>query len=205
MAAIEYRGANAVTNFGVSHYTDRLKKKGIFILDQNQDPLIPNSSPETEVEQPQPQTQPEEQPQPTSLPQQEEIVSLQYTQQLPSCMDTTTCAMADEHELTWSFFLDSTVGLTLPLPVPDIPFGELLLPDLFDDAGFEDNIDFMFDTELEVSGNEGSKKYTECVLDRTSCGVTGNMEEEEEDNGTSNSSSSPSSSTTTSVSCNYCV
>nr|7WQ5_A Chain A, Ethylene-responsive transcription factor WRI1 [Arabidopsis thaliana]7WQ5_B Chain B, Ethylene-responsive transcription factor WRI1 [Arabidopsis thaliana] len=36
MAAIEYRGANAVTNFDISNYIDRLKKKGVFPFPVNQ-------------------------------------------------------------------------------------------------------------------------------------------------------------------------
>lgn len=217
MAAIEYRGANAVTNFDISHYIDRLKKKGIYPL--------PNSSTESgetkaevEVEQPEPQPEQQQQTQPTLLPQQG-VVSphhqvLNQCTQLPSCMMDTSCAMAatDEHELTWSFCLDTVVGLT-PVQFPDIPMGNAgELPDLFDDTGlFADNIDFIFDLETEQvskyineNNHKGNDKYT------------GNMELE--DNGdklvvsrllsassTSSNALSPSSSTTTSVSCNYCV
>lgn len=222
MAAIEYRGANAVTNFDISHYIDQLKKKGIFPL-PNSSMESEETEAEVEVEQPQPEQQQQQQTQPALLPQQEEIASLhhqvlQQNTQLPSCMMDASCAMAaaDEHELTWSFCLDTAVGLT-PLTFPDIPMGNAgELPDLFDNTGlFEDNIDFIFDVEAEevskyINENnpEGNDNYT------------GNMEEEdeEEDNGnklvvsrllsassTSSNASSPSSSTTTSVSCNYSV
>ncbi|KDO50374.1 hypothetical protein CISIN_1g036423mg [Citrus sinensis] len=220
MAAIEYRGANAVTNFDISHYIDQLKKKGIFPL-PNSSMESEETEAEVEVEQPQPEQQQQQQTQPALLPQQEEIVSphqqvLQQNTQLPSCMMDASCAMAatDEHELTWSFCLDTAVGLT-PLTFPDIPMGNAgELPDLFDNTGlFEDNIDFIFDVEAEevskyINENnpEGNDNYT------------GNMEEEEEENGnklvvsrllsassTSSNASSPSSSTTTSVSCNYSV
>ncbi|KAE8702168.1 AP2-like ethylene-responsive transcription factor AIL1 [Hibiscus syriacus] len=47
MAALEYRGTNAVTNFDASHYIDRLKKKGIVFVDQTQ---IPDSDEARRVE-----------------------------------------------------------------------------------------------------------------------------------------------------------
>lgn len=233
MAAIEYRGANAVTNFDVSHYIERLKKKGILLLDHNQDPL-PNSSTESEeaeadaeVEQPQPQPEQQQQQPALLLPHQEqdqqEIAStqLQYTQ-LPQCLDATACAMmvadpGDEHELTWSFCLDTAVGLT-PHPFPDIPLGnagELL--DLFDDTGFEDNIDLIFGTEeIEGCNNNIVVENEEGNINNmgysTSCGVARNMEEDSEKivvsrllSDSSSNSSPSSSSTTTSISCNYCV
>lgn len=52
----------------------------------------------------------------------------------------------DDRENPWSFCLD--VGVYDPLLVPDIPFeedGRLL--DLFDQTGFEDNIDMIFEGE----------------------------------------------------------
>ncbi|KAH9752813.1 ethylene-responsive transcription factor WRI1 [Citrus sinensis] len=222
MAAIEYRGANAVTNFDISHYIDQLKKKGIFPL-PNSSMESEETEAEVEVEQPQPEQQQQQQTQPALLPQQEEIASphqqvLQQNTQLPSCMMDASCAMAatDEHELTWSFCLDTAVGLT-PLTFPDIPIGNAgELPDLFDNTGlFEDNIDFIFDVEAEEVS-----KYINENNHGGNDNYTGNIEEEEEeeDNGnklvvprllsassTSSNASSPSSSTTTSVSCNYSV
>ncbi|XP_050209023.1 ethylene-responsive transcription factor WRI1 isoform X2 [Mercurialis annua] len=116
MAAIEYRGVNAVTNFDISHYIERLKKKG-FALDH----IVPdpNCSPEPEdcqnVSSPAP-------------PQEEQ-------QLLLPCMDS--------NELPWSFCLDSGMALVSLPELPSDSFCEL--PDLFDDSGFEDNIDLLFD------------------------------------------------------------
>ncbi|KAL5735243.1 hypothetical protein ACOSP7_033104 [Xanthoceras sorbifolium] len=190
MAAIEHRGANAVTNFDISHYIDRLKQKGIF---------FPNNSSSTEAEvdeqlPPPPPLLPPPEPQ----RQEEETVSsdkLQYTQQLlPPCMDDTCCTMvvteAYDQELTWSFCLDT--GIT-PFSVPDIPLGNACeLPDFFDniDAGFEENIDLMFENQDKTGfGDE--------------VGVSGNLEG---NIGNLSLLSSPSSSSTTttntSISCN---
>lgn len=190
MAALEYRGANAVTNFDVSNYIERLKKKGIPI-ERILQMQLPNA--EAEVEQP-----PE-----VSSPQ------LQCIELPAPSMDTPTMIAMDpieEHELTWSFCMDS--GLN-PLPMPELPLGNACeLPNLFDDTGFEDNIDLIFDTCCY--GNDTNPEF---VSDNAGCGVevvgvSGSMEEE---NGkerllsSSSMSNSPSCSTTTSVSCNSSV
>ncbi|KAF2295178.1 hypothetical protein GH714_031932 [Hevea brasiliensis] len=159
MAAIEYRGANAVTNFDISNYIDRLKKKGIplnHILPA--DPLLncsiesEEAAAEADVEQsssPSSPLPPQEEEQQTASP------KPQCTQ-LPTCMDTSTMIVMDpieEHELNWSFCLDS--GLT-PLPVLDLPLENASeLPSLFDDSGFEDNIDLIFDACC--FGNDGNR------------------------------------------------
>ncbi|XWS57096.1 hypothetical protein CRYUN_Cryun09bG0142100 [Craigia yunnanensis] len=192
MAALEYRGTNAVTNFDISHYIERLKQKGILFLDQTQE-QIPDSaeaqSAKAEVEQPQQQL--EQQPQ-----QGEEADKPQHFQymqmQLPLCVDNATMVgmeTTDSNELAWSFCMDS--GLTSFL-VPDFPLektGEL--PNLFDDSGFEDNIDLIFD--VWPNKNEANR---ECVSDDASCGVeVGVSLNMEEDNGKerllSSSSDSP--------------
>ncbi|KAJ9175455.1 hypothetical protein P3X46_014007 [Hevea brasiliensis] len=146
MAAIEYRGANAVTNFDTSNYIDRLKMKDVplsHILPT--DPLSNHSIESEEAAEP----DVEQSPSPSSpLPPQEEqqATSPKLHCELPSCMDTSTMIVMEpieEHELNWSFCLDS--GLT-PLPVPDLPLENACeLTNLFDDTGFEDNIDLIFD------------------------------------------------------------
>ncbi|XVF82618.1 hypothetical protein PTKIN_Ptkin16aG0063600 [Pterospermum kingtungense] len=197
MAALEYRGTNAVTNFDVSHYIERLKQKGIIFLDQTQE-RIPDSDEAQRAEAEAEHLQ----------PQQEEAVEadkpnqFQYLQmQLPQCGDNATMSdmeTTNSNELAWSFCMDS--GLTSFL-VPDFPIertGEL--PNLFDhDKGFEDNIDMIFD-----------ESNRECVSDDASCGgveeVGVSMSNMVEENGKerllSSDSESPYSSTT-SVSCNY--
>ncbi|NP_001292947.1 ethylene-responsive transcription factor WRI1 [Jatropha curcas] len=190
MAAIEYRGANAVTNFDVSHYIDRLKKKGIPLDKILPETLSKGSKESEEIERTSPLPLPSP-PSPSITPLHEEIVSPQLLEtecpQHPPCMDTCTMIVMDpieEHELTWSFCLDS--GL-VPLPVPDLPLANgCELPDLLDDTGFEDNIDLIFDA---------------CCF-----GNDANPADENGKERLSSASTSPSCSTTlTSVSCNYSV
>ncbi|KAE8664681.1 Ethylene-responsive transcription factor WRI1 [Hibiscus syriacus] len=112
MAALEYRGANAVTNFEVSRYIERLKQKGILSLDQPQ-----GQSTESAEARP---IEPEEIEPPPQQQQQgvEEAVDIaqlfQYMQtQLPLCVDNATMLRTettDGNELAWSFCMDS--GLT---------------------------------------------------------------------------------------------
>ncbi|KAG6758682.1 hypothetical protein POTOM_039041 [Populus tomentosa] len=213
MAAIQYRGANAVTNFDVSNYIERLRKKGIpidRILHEQQ--LLNNSidssvEVEVEVEQPSPPPQQQEE-------QEQKIVSsssqLQCSQ-LNSSLDGTPPMVMDtieEHELAWSFCMDSGLSLTMP----DLPLeNSCELPDLFDHTGFEDNIDLIFDACCY--GNEANPAGY--ILQDNSTGgleevgVTGSIDEESEsgkDRLLSDSvSNSPTSSTTTSVSCTYSV
>nr|QCX36735.1 WRINKLED1 [Ricinus communis] len=214
MAAIEYRGANAVTNFDISNYIDRLKKKGI-LLDQilPDQPLRKCSSESEEAEA---EAEVERLPSlPSSiLPQEQDTISpqLQCTQLLPS-MDSCTMINMDpieDNELTWGFCLDS--GLTL-FSVPELPLENACeLPDLFDDTGFEDNIDLIFDGCCFGNDDDGGggANHQEFMVESRGCrvgevGISGSMEEE---NGKEMccSSSSPSCSTTTSVSCcNYSV
>ncbi|XP_022742186.1 uncharacterized protein LOC111293626 [Durio zibethinus] len=204
MAALEYRGTNAVTNFDVSHYIERLKQKGISFLDQPQE-QIPDTA--AEVEQPQQQQQQQQQEQ--QQQQREEAHKPQHFQympmHLPLCVDNATIAGMEttgSNELAWSFCMDS--GLTSFL-VPDFPLLKTdELPNLFDDTGFEDNIDLIF--EVGPNQNEANR---ECVSGYASSGAM-NIEE---DNGKERLLSSSSSSSladspyslTTSVSCNYSV
>lgn len=181
MAAIEYRGANAVTNFDISNYIDRLKKK---IPGFNAHSLT--SEAQVEVEQPPPSPPP-----PPQKQQEEEMVSEQphYTQ-LPPCMDTTSAMEV----LDWSF-LDTGFA---PLTVPDLSFEKPCeLTDLFDHAAFEDDIHLIF----EAASNEDDANLNGAEV----VGVSRSMEEENVQDRLllSSSTSSPSSSTTTSVSCIY--
>ncbi|OMP02011.1 hypothetical protein CCACVL1_02945 [Corchorus capsularis] len=210
MAALEYRGTNAVTNFDISHYIERLKQKGILFLDQTRE-KVPDSveaeRAEPDVEQAQerkpPQEQVEQQGDEAENPQHFQYMQIQA--QLPSVDNATMVGMepaVSSNELAWSFCMDSGLNSFL---VPDFPLektGEL--PKLFDHTGFEDNIDLIFD--IGPNGNEGNR---ECISDDASCGVeVGTLVNMEEDNGkerlllSSSLTDSPSSSTT-SVSCNY--
>ncbi|XP_050385753.1 ethylene-responsive transcription factor WRI1 isoform X2 [Argentina anserina] len=193
MAAIEYRGTNAVTNFDISNYIDRLKSL------EPQDPPASHVAQEQvqvkqEVHQFQPQPQ-ERQEQHQQEPKVEQILvapKLQYPQVSP-CIESSTTTMQDvmdptnEHQSQFSWnFLDTL------LPVPDIPLDNKPsdIPDLFEDLGFEENFDLIFGgaTDINLSGFLG---------DTAAC-VPGNLDD--------NGSPSPCpSSTTTSVSSNYSV
>ncbi|MBA0725555.1 hypothetical protein Golax_022135 [Gossypium laxum] len=216
MAALEYRGANAVTNFDISHYIERLKQKGILLVDRTEE-QIPNPDEARRVESeengPQPlQEQQERQEKQEQELNQEEAEKSQHFQdmqmQLPLCIDSPMTTMAgieptDSNELAWSFCMDS--GLTSFL-VPDIPLeGTTELPNLFDhDTGFEDNFDLIFDVG-PPNKEEANRK---CVMDDDviGVGVSMNMEDDNRKERLSSlSSDSPCSSSTTSVSCNYSV
>lgn len=157
MAAIEYRGANAVTNFDISNYIDRIKNK------TGQQNLIPNSEPEPELElEPEPGP---EQKEDSSGPGEE----LQCPHQLLPCLDSSTMAAVMieppvDHELiSWSF-LDAGF---VQLPVPDLPIekpGELL--DLFDNTGFEDNIDLIFGSGSGSGSGDSSEDDFAGVFDK---------------------------------------
>ncbi|KAF3434332.1 hypothetical protein FNV43_RR25435 [Rhamnella rubrinervis] len=205
LAAIEYRGPNAVTNFDISNYIDRLKKKKINnnivpLDDQEGQKQFPRSSidgEEGEVE-----DQVDQQQQPLVQQQQQLMVGPQVPcTQLLTCMDASSLGVMDhddqEHDdqgLYWSF-LDTGFAM-LPVPVPDLSLekaGEL--PDLFEDLGFEDNIDLIFG-----SAGSNSNEVDDVVLGNEVCVL--NMEDNIGQERLL-SSSSPSSSTATSVSCNY--
>ena len=212
MAAIEYRGAYAVTNFDISNYIDRLKKKipGFNTQSTTQSEALPNcgtqSEIEVEVEQQQQQPSQQEEKQEMGLEQ------LQYAQ-LPPCMDTSTMVAMDpsSEQDPWSF-LDNGFS---SLPVPDGPELPLEKPceltDLFDHTGFEDDIDFIFDAAATTHEDEVNLNG---ILDddfgfEAEVGVSRSLEEEDNIGHqetlllSSSTTSSPSSSTTTSVSCIY--
>ncbi|XP_027356086.1 ethylene-responsive transcription factor WRI1 [Abrus precatorius] len=199
MAAIEYRGLNAVTNFDISNYIDKIQKKN----DQTQhtEPqteIAPNSSDSEEAEEEQTTTPPPEnlymQPQQHQAP--HTHVSPSEESSLVTIMDHVL-----DQDLPWSFmytglsqFQDQDLGLSK---------GEDLVG-MFDGSGFEEDIDFLFSTEPGESDINVS-----AVLDSIECGVTnvasGSMVMDNNQNkllSFAASSSSPSSTTTT-LSCNY--
>ncbi|KAG6677702.1 ethylene-responsive transcription factor WRI1-like isoform X1 [Carya illinoinensis] len=203
MAAIEFRGANAVTNFDVGNYIDRLKMKipgfSAHSLTQLPAESLPISCTQSEVkveQQPQHQLQ-------------IAVDQLHYTL-LPPCMDAPTMVVLDHanQQDPWSF-MDS--GSIAPLPVPNLLLEKPCeLTDLFDHTGFEDDIDLIF----EAAGSTHADAKLNGILDDAAgnggadqVGVSRRME-----GGIDNvigqerllscSTSSPSS-TTTSVSCIY--
>ncbi|XP_071735488.1 ethylene-responsive transcription factor WRI1-like [Rutidosis leptorrhynchoides] len=160
LAAIEYRGAKAVTNFDISIYADRLKN----IAPPTQD--TPEStevvaSPKTEQQYEFPQDT-------TCQQQQEEIMIKEKEELLPEIHNIEFPPSVDEGD-PWSLCLDSNYNF---LPVPHIPLdksGEML--DLFDDTGFEDNIDIIFDGPLSCGGGE-TEKGDMCITSPSSSSST---------------------------------
>lgn len=232
MAAIEYRGANAVTNFDISNYIDRMKKKipgfNAQSSTQSDAALANNCHTQSKVEVDNCQTQPQskvevavEQLQQQKQEKQEEVgleEQLQYniSTQLPPCMDTTSTMVGmepsrEQEEDPWSF-LDN---------VPDLPIEKPCeLNDLFDHTGFEDDIAFIFEAAAAaVTHQDVVDVKMDGILDDISgfddtlkvVGVSRSLDNiigqerllSASSSSSSSAISSPSSSTTTSVSCIY--
>lgn len=190
-----------MTNFDMSNYIDRLKK---IKTTQRPFPIPAINGDEGEGELEVELAQVEQQQQPLvqeQQQQQQQMVGPQVpcTQLLP-CLDATSMGVMDHEDqghddqvLHWSF-LDTGFAM-LPVPVPDLSLdkpGEL--PDLFEDAGFADDIDLIFGSAGSSSNENGVVLGNEvCVLN-----MADNIGQER-----LLSTSSPSSSTATSVSCNY--
>ncbi|KAK8651122.1 hypothetical protein V6N13_140736 [Hibiscus sabdariffa] len=179
MAALEYRGANAVTNFHISRYIERLKHKGIVFLDQTQKQSLDSTEARPikieEVKQLSRQQLQQQQEQ-QGVEEDVDISQLfQYMQmQLPLCVESAAMVGTETtngNELAWSFCMDS--GLT-SFFTPDFPLektGEL--PNLFDDVAFEDNIDLNRLCLVFDLGHEGKKTRLagNGLSDDASCGV----------------------------------
>ncbi|KAL5568726.1 hypothetical protein UlMin_025301 [Ulmus minor] len=146
IAAIEYRGANAVTNFDINNYADRFNKK-----DQQTASPEPGELEDEELEHllRSPAYHP---PSPSPPLLQEQVVSAGelrlQSSQIISSMDSTSMDAAmlgppDENNLRWSF-LDNS-GLD-HLPLPDLPTEPL---EMYGDFGFEDmiDVDFLFESD----------------------------------------------------------
>ncbi|KAI3798502.1 hypothetical protein L1987_33779 [Smallanthus sonchifolius] len=138
LAAIEYRGAKAVTNFDISIYADRLKNVPQTETTPESTEVVASPKHEQNEEVHHDiicqQQQQQQQKQQVTLGEKEELMPGIHNLDFPPTV---------EEEHPWSLCLDSNYNL---LPLPHFPFdksGELL--DLFDDTGFEDNIDIMFD------------------------------------------------------------
>lgn len=122
MAAIEYRGASAVTNFDISRYMDRLKEKGIYCGGEVEQPAA------SKLQLPLPMPSP---PLPPLI-----------VEEIEMEMEMETPPLDEEEHMTWNHFCLDTGS------VPHIPAGEL--PHLFDK--FEDNIDVIFEDKTTTPG-----------------------------------------------------
>ncbi|KAH9605838.1 hypothetical protein KSS87_008696 [Heliosperma pusillum] len=166
LAAIEYRGANAVTNFDISNYIGRAKN----LVPKTEPPASPVQTKTNELEQNQLQPikiqeeeeQEEIKPQDLQLEEQQTTMPSRIEEQqtaMPSHFENSELTSSinhssmlemdspdDDRENPWSFCLD--IEGYDPHLVPDIPLeedGKQL--DLFDETGFEDNIDMIFEGE----------------------------------------------------------
>ncbi|KAI5681043.1 hypothetical protein M9H77_02270 [Catharanthus roseus] len=150
MAAIEYRGPNAVTNFDISIYADKLKK----VQEQMQIGKSKSSS-TTDAQE-------------DNLQEEKQVLD-------PKDSDITIPIVvmdpSEEHEHPWTLCLDTGFN---SLPVSEIPFEKPAeLPDLFVDSGFEDNIDFIFDAApfVEIESSRELKNQDALSGNSTLCGV----------------------------------
>ncbi|KAK6143270.1 hypothetical protein DH2020_023618 [Rehmannia glutinosa] len=186
MAAIEFRGPNAVTNFDISNYADKFNK----ILPELQQSKHQQVQPEEE-------TNPDyfnkvladevqdenREVQLVSIPKFESIHHIDS--QAMIMMDPT-----EEHEHPWDLCLDTDFD---SLPLPDIVPLEKASDVLgwLDDEGFEDNIECIFDGQFYdnefLLQDAMSGTGTGCKLDSD---ITASREMNGQDLSTSHSSSS---------------
>ncbi|KAH0873823.1 hypothetical protein HID58_071185, partial [Brassica napus] len=203
MAAIEYRGANAVTNFDISNYIDRLKKKGVFPfrVDQanHQEAVLAEAKQEAKKEV---KEHVEEEHQEEKTEQHQEVEAVTCGIDASGIMEMERSS--DSNELAWNFCMmdsgfapfltDQNLSNENPIEYPEL-FNEMM--------GFEDNdIDFMFEEgkneclslenldccDVVVVGRESPTSLSSSPL---SC--------------LSTDSASSTTTTTNSVSCNYSV
>ncbi|XP_056699812.1 ethylene-responsive transcription factor WRI1 isoform X2 [Spinacia oleracea] len=147
LAAIEYRGPNAVTNFDISNYIGRVK---------NVLPKVESEEASTEqtVKQEIKQQKEEEQQQDEAPIKQRNLADVLQQDQdedeqmgIPPQLEQHPAMLGmDDKENPWNFCLDT--GGYDPLLVPDVPFDQDAgLLDLFNQTSFEENIDMMFEGE----------------------------------------------------------
>ncbi|CAK8561254.1 unnamed protein product [Lathyrus sativus] len=159
MAAIEYRGTNAVTNFDISNYIDKLNKKNKNAEKEQTKPqttitrtteIVPsNSSDSEETSQEQtPIATPPTPPPPENLQKTETFQQQQQQQDVPPIVQEHTLVNVMDiyldQDLPWSYMYN---GL-LEFQDTNMSFsnGEDLI-DIFDGTGFVEDIGLMFNTE----------------------------------------------------------
>lgn len=131
MAAIEFRGPNAVTNFDISNYADKLKK---FLPEvQVEEVHVKQETNSTPPEEVQADETAQEDPPETSSPKPEPKDSNES--QGIVVMDP-----IEDHEHPWDLCLDTLFNI---LPIPEMPLGKA--SEVFDYKGFDDDIECIFD------------------------------------------------------------
>lgn len=175
MAAIEFRGASAVTNFDISNYADKLKKvipevevKPVEVevkpveVEVKKEKTTPTSSKGKKViEMPnQPDQKKPAQPVQPTIPKIEPVGPVDSQPMV--VMDPT-----EEHDHPWNLCMDADFN---SLPIPDFPMENTMdFLGLFDDKCFDDDISFIFDGPLcdtslpedAMSGNGGCENGIE--------------------------------------------
>ncbi|KAL2230604.1 UNVERIFIED_CONTAM: Ethylene-responsive transcription factor WRI1 [Sesamum indicum] len=171
IAAIEFRGPNAVTNFDISNYADKLKKILPELQVKHEDLQVKEETNRESIDDVQAdethddQEDGSQQVQP-SIPKLELIDPTDHSQAM-MVMDPT-----DQHEHPWDLCLD-TDGFNA-LHLPDIPLeraSEML--GWLDDKGFEDDIECIFDGPLynnELLQDAMSGTALDVLVDRESKG-----------------------------------
>ncbi|XP_073152410.1 AP2-like ethylene-responsive transcription factor At1g16060 [Henckelia pumila] len=190
MAAIEFRGLNAVTNFDINNYTDKLNKV----------PPEPRDSPPRKQENPGSPNDDKSGVGETLLDHHKEDGNQVIMQPLVSKIEpvnsndqfqdmTTMMEHEHEHKHPWDVFLDIGINSSLPsldmIPLHDA-YGS---HGLFDDNGFEENIECIFDGSFDDYEHK-------VVADRD---VSSAVVQEVKGKGLSTSSSNSSLSTETSI------
>ncbi|KFK34667.1 hypothetical protein AALP_AA5G175800 [Arabis alpina] len=203
MAAIEYRGANAVTNFDISNYIDRLKKKGVFPFpvsqDNHQEAILAEAKQEIVTREAKEEPREEVKPFVEAEESQEEKTEAVVAS---CCIDSSSIMemdrYSDSNELTWNFSIMDP-GLA-PFLTDQNHSNErpLEFPELFNESGFEDNIDYMFD--------EGKNDCLSALENLDCCNVISPTSLSSSPlSCLSTDSASSTTTTTNSVSCNYSV
>ncbi|KAH6820014.1 Integrase-type DNA-binding superfamily protein [Perilla frutescens var. hirtella] len=181
MAAIEFRGPNAVTNFDVSNYADKLKKFLPEVHVRQEEVHVKQETnsvtPDEEVQAVEAQDNQEYPNQfaQTSTPEPESKDSIESE-------DILVMDLSEEHEHPWDLCLDTVFNI---LPIPDLPLGKA--SEVFDYHGFEDDIECIFDEPLDDNENFQNAMLG-CQVDADAL-VSQNLK------GTNSPSSSPLSST----------
>ncbi|KAK7283968.1 hypothetical protein RIF29_13718 [Crotalaria pallida] len=199
MAAIKHRGVNAVTNFDISNYIDKIKLKNEQSQEEAETETAPSftDSEEAEVEQkntpPPPQ---EENNVDKEVVQQQQVQNTNVVQSGQESTHVTAMERAFEQDMPWNF-MDTNLS-----EFQDIDLG------IFDGGGFEDDIDFLFNAEPGDSGfnfDSVLDGIAECGGGDMNGAAAGSVMVEKEKKTLSSAASSPSSSSTTTstVSCDY--
>lgn len=154
MAAIEYRGTNAVTNFDISNYVDKLKKKNEETEPQTTTGIVPYSPPDSKEasEEQTPTTTP------SPSPPQENLVQIvpfqpQVKHVPPTDQEHTLVNVMDHYfdlDLPWSFMCNGLLEFQDTNMAVSKADQDLI--DIFDGSGFVEDIGLMFNIEEPCSG-----------------------------------------------------